>query len=78
MRSEIRIVSENWLWQRAKALETKLLKKYGKSPSASSIDTSFYKCIRECRIDEKTLEIDYTAYKEICRDIEQKYRSDTE
>lgn len=74
---KLRIVHDKWLWYRAKALETKLLKKHGKSLSASSIDTRFYKCIVECRIDENTIEIDYTMYREICKEIE-KESEDTE
>ena len=75
MPNELKIVNENWLWQRAKTLETKLLKKYGKSLSASSIDTRFCKCIVEIRNDERTIEINYNTYRQICREIEEEYRS---
>lgn len=46
MKDDIRVVHENWLWQRAKALETKLLKKYGQSLARISICNRFNRCVK--------------------------------
>lgn len=76
MKSDIRIVHNNWLWQRAKALEKKLLKKYGQSLTAGSIDNRFNKCVKCSYVDEPIMEIDYNEYRQISRDIEEEYRSE--
>ena len=74
-KTDIRIVHKNWLWQRAGALETKLLKKYGQSLARISIDNRFNKCVKCSYVDEPIMEIDYNEYRQICREIEEEYRS---
>ena len=71
--AELKIVHKNWLWQRAGALETKLLKKYKRSLARISISQEFNKCVMVCHFGEDTMEIDYTMYREICKDIESRY-----
>lgn len=41
LEENIKIVHDNWLWQRAGALETKLLKKYNQSLARISISNRF-------------------------------------
>ena len=71
--AELKIVHKNWLWQRAGALETKLLKKYKQSLARISISQEFNKCVMVSHCGEDTMEIDYTMYREICKDIESRY-----
>lgn len=71
--AELKIVHKNWLWQRAGALETKLLKKYGRSMARISIDNRFNKCIKCSYVDEPIMEIDYNEYRQICKEIESGY-----
>lgn len=75
---KIRIVHNNWLWERAGALETKLLKKYGKSMARISIYNRFNKCIKCSYVDEPIMEIDYNEYRQICKEIEIEYAHPTE
>lgn len=77
MKNDIRIVHDNWLWQRAGALETKLLKKYNQSLARISIYNRFNRCIITCYVDEPIMEIDYNKYREICREIEEEYKAVT-
>ena len=77
--AELKIVHNNWLWQRAGALETKLLRKYKQSLARISISQEFNKCVMVSHYGEDTMEIDYTMYREICKDIENRYsRTPTE
>ena len=71
--AEWKIVHNNWLWQRAGALETKLLKKYKQSLARISISQEFNKCVMVSHYGEDTMEIDYNMYREICKDIESRY-----
>ncbi len=59
----LKYVPKHWLYQRAKSIETKNLKKYGKSLTAGSICGRLEECIT-C-IFEDIDEIDYEKYKEI-------------
>ena len=68
-----RVVHNNWLWERAGALETKLLKKYKRSLARISIAQEFNKCVMVSHYGEDTMEIDYTMYREICKRIENQY-----
>ncbi len=72
-----RVVHNNWLWERAGALETKLLKKYKKSLARISISQRFDECVMVSHYGEDTMEIDYTMYREICKDIESRYADTT-
>lgn len=71
--AEFKIVHKNWLWQRAGALETKLLRKYKTSLARISISQEFNRCVMVSHCGEDTMEIDYTMYREICKEIENKY-----
>ena len=71
--AKLKIVQKNWLWQRAGTLETKLLKKYKQSLARVSISREFNKCVMVYYFDEDAMEIDYTMYREICKDIESRY-----
>ena len=73
-----RIVHNNWLWERAGALETKLLKKYKKSLARISISQEFNRCVMVSHYGEDTMEIDYAMYRKICKDIESRYDHPTE
>ena len=73
---ELRTVHDKWLWHRARALETKLLKKYGKSLTAGSISNRFNKCIVQSYVDEPIMEINDGVYREICKEIEKEYAED--
>ena len=70
---DLRVVHDKWLWQRAGALETKLLKKYGRSMARISIDNRFNKCIKVSYVGEPIMEIDYNEYRQICKEIESEY-----
>lgn len=71
--AELKIVHKNWLWQRAGALETKLLRKYKQSLARISISQEFNKCVIVNHYGEDTMEIDYNMYREISKDIESRY-----
>ena len=70
---DLRIVHDKWLWQRAGALETKLLKKYKKSLARISISQEFNECVMVSHYGEDIMEIDYAMYRKICKDIESRY-----
>ena len=70
---ELRVVHNKWLWERAGALETKLLRKYNTSLARISISQEFNRCVMVSHYGEDTMEIDYTMYREICKEIESKY-----
>ena len=72
-KNDWRVVHNNWLWQRAGALETKLLKKYNTSLARISINQRFQQCVMVTHYGENTMEIDYTMYREICEKIESEY-----
>ena len=57
--AELKIVHNNWLWQRAGALETKLLRKYKQSLARISISQEFNKCVMVSHYGEDTMELDY-------------------
>ena len=75
---DLRIVHNKWLWERAGALETKLLRKYNTSLARISISQEFNRCVMVSHYGEDTMEIDYTMYREICKDIENRYDHPTE
>ncbi len=70
---DLRVVHNKWLWERAGALETKLLRKYNTSLARISINQEFDRCVMVSHYGEDTMEIDYTMYREICKEIESKY-----
>ena len=74
LKENIKIVHDSWLWQRAGALETKLLKKYNQSLARISISNRFNKCVICSYVDEPIMEIDYNKYREICKEIEEEYK----
>lgn len=70
---DTKIVHNKWLWERAGALETKLLRKYNTSLARISISQEFNRCVMVSHYGEDTMEIDYTMYRSICKEIERKY-----
>ena len=65
----IKCVDKKWLSRRAKAIETELLKRDGRSLAAISISHRLHKCIVATCIDEDVVEIDYDCYKRVREEI---------
>ena len=55
-----KLVSKNWLYQRAKTIEKAVLKTNGKSLAAITISQRLYPCIIEYR--DRDMLIDYDKY----------------
>lgn len=70
MNNNIKTVDINWLYQRAKALSTSNLRKYGRSLSPCSIEHELSKCVI-CTIDGEAMEIDYDKYKQLYNEQKQ-------
>lgn len=77
-KEQIKIVGSDWLYQRAKAMEKRFLKKYGTSLTAGSICGELEKSTVLCYADGPIVEINYTKYKQICADIENRLKAKAE
>ncbi len=77
-KGQTKIVVSDWLYQRAKAMEKRFLKKYGTSLTAGSICGELEKSTALYYADGPIVEIDYTKYKQICADIENRLKAEAE